>query len=165
MANISKISMSCSFSEDFYIIGVTGLTYNHLKDIHRWLISDYENGFGLLWNFMSVVEDRHKFWGLIHQMDGYTRCIGFAFINENTKHIKLFSIDDKYRKRGFGKRFILSIINNISTDLEGYKLISAPESIPFWEKVGFTRVNDLDKMKFNIKVPYDEITIVRIKDT
>lgn len=136
---------------DIYI--KQGLSLTDLENIHSWLIKDLltlGTRNGLLWNFMFLVTNKEKCWGLFHDRGGYSVCIGFALI-DNISQIELFSIDIFYRLNGLGKRFILSILNSVCPDLYKCNLISTDESVGFWEKVGFSYKEDIVPNKMELK--------------
>lgn len=133
-----------------------GLSHNNLKTIHKWLIHDYdfENNQGLLSSFMTLVKHKDKCWGLFHLKDNIIVCIGFALLFDTTQslHIDLFSLHHNFRKLGWGKRFILTLINNISTN-KIITLNSLPNAVPFWKKTGFIRQDD--NINGEIKMYFD----------
>jgi len=117
-----------------------GLSLDNLKTIHRWLINDYdfERKNGLLPYFMLLVKYKDECWGLFHEVNGNCICIGFALLFEdnNNLHIDLFSIDNEFRNCGWGKRFILTLIDSINPK-DKVTVNSLPSAVNFWQKVGF----------------------------
>lgn len=117
-----------------------GLSYDYPKTIHKWLITDhgFEKTQGLLSSFMTLVKYKDKCWGLFSSKDNTTVCIGFALIfnTDKTLHIDLFSIHNGFRKSGWGKRFILTLIDTISVTKE-ITLNALPNAVVFWKKLGF----------------------------
>ena len=57
-----------------------GLSFNDLTEIHRWLVSDYEennDSDSLLHCFMKLVVNRKLAWGLFYDN---TVCVGFILL-------------------------------------------------------------------------------------
>lgn len=144
-----------------------GLSFDNLKTIHRWLINDYnfENKTGLLSYFMTLVKYKDLCWGLFDKTDN--TCIGFALLFEgNGTHIDLFSIEQSIRKKGLGKNFILTLIDNTRHNGK-ITLNSLPYAITFWKKIGFVceehqhqSKNGEIKMVHQIIPKYEKIMII-----
>lgn len=122
-----------------------GLSHKDLKIIHQWLINDYNSNTkqGLLSSFMKLVKYKHTCWGLFHSNEQTTICIGFAllFDTKDSLHIDLFSIHEEFRNSGWGKRFILTLLDTITTN-RSITLNALPNAVKFWEKLGFVCQGD-----------------------
>lgn len=118
------------------------LSNHDLKTIHRWLIQDYdfEHKTGLLYSFTNIVQHKEICWGLFYCDEIITipRCIGFALLLEKNAalHINLFSIDSAFRKCGYGRNFILTVLDHVAFGGD-ITLNSLPSVIHFWKKMGF----------------------------
>ena len=97
--------------------------------INDLLLNDWDTRPGM--NFRWILRNSDNLYILIEEDDDYNRkMIGFSVFEED-KNIDYFEIIKKYRNAGYGRRFILKILDKFNVERVVEVL---NDSFGFWEK-------------------------------